>query len=89
MANVVQKLVNHRSRQRYATFWNCLLQVDTVLADARKVANRLDDSDRSPAWASTAADLRKAANRVDRALATLCKSGKRWEAELISRDWRK
>ena len=86
---VVHKMVNRRAQARYATFWNCLLQVDMVVGDARKLAARIDDSDPPPWHAATSADVLKAARRVEKALATLSTSGKKWEAELISREWRK
>lgn len=89
MATVVQKLVNRRAQAKYATFWNSLLQVGMVLEDARKLADRMDDSDRPPWHVADAATIRKAVRRVENSLGTLSKSGKRWEAELISREWRK
>jgi hypothetical protein len=60
-----------------------------VLEDARKLADRMDDSDMPPWHVADAATIRKAARRVENALGTLAKNGKRWEAELISREWRK
>jgi hypothetical protein len=86
---VVQRLVNRRAQAKYATFWNSLMQIGGVLDDARKLANRIDDSSPPPWHVADAATVRKAANRVERALEILSKSGKKWEAELISREWRK
>ena len=86
---VMHRMVNRRAQAKYATFWNCLLQVDMVLEDARKLANRLDDSGKTPWWVPSSSDLNKTARRVERALKTLSASGKKWEAELISREWRK
>jgi hypothetical protein len=85
---VVHRMVNRRAQAKYATFWNCLMQVDMVVADARKLAARIDDGD-LPWWAASTGDVLKAAKRVERALKTLSASGKKWEAELISREWRK
>lgn len=87
--NPIARVVNRRAQRRYTTFWACLLQVHGAMEDARKVTARLVDSGRQPFWVATSADLAKAANRVDTALRTLSKSGKRWEAELISREWRR
>lgn len=89
MVSVVQRVTLQRSRRKYATFWNCLMQVDMVLADARTVAAKMDDSGTLPWWMASPSDLRKCAKRVEDALGTLSKSAKKWEAELISRDWRK
>jgi len=81
--------VNRHAQAKYATFWNCLLQIGTVLDDARRLADRVDDSGKPPWHAADAATIRKAVRRVETTLGTLSKSSKRWEAELISRDWRK
>ncbi len=89
MAKIVQMIVNRRAHAKYATFWNCLLQVGAVLDDARKLADRVDDSDPPPWYVADAATIRKASGRVEAALGTLGKNAKRWEAELISREWRK
>ena len=89
MRNPVARAVNRRAHQRYGTFWNCLLQVDGALGDARKIAARLPDSTGAPFWVASAEDVAKAVRRVERALTVLSRSGKRWEAELISREWRK
>lgn len=89
MAKIVQKIVNRRAQAKYATFWNSLLQVGLVLEDARRLAARMDDSERPPWHVADKAALNKAAKRVQDALTVLSKSAKRWEAELISRDWRK
>jgi hypothetical protein len=89
MVNVVTKMVNRRAQAKYATFWNCLLQVGMVAEDARRLADRMDDSDKPPWHVADAASIRKAVRRVEKTLGTLSKSSKRWEAELISREWRK
>lgn len=86
---VVQRVVNRRAQAKYATFWNSLLQIGDVVKDARKLAARMDDSDKPPWHVADAATIVKAANRVEWALEILSKSGKKWEAELISREWRK
>jgi hypothetical protein len=89
MANIVQKIVNRRAQAKYATFWSSLMQVGMVLDDARKLADRMDDADKPPWYVADAATIRKAIRRVEAALGTLGKNAKRWEAELISREWRK
>lgn len=89
MAKIVQKIVNRRAQAKYATFWNSLLQVGLVLEDARRLASRMDDSKKSPWHVADQATIKKAANRVESALTVLSKSAKRWEAELISFEWRK
>lgn len=87
--NPIRRAVNRRAQQRYATFWNCLLQVQSAAEDARKIAARLPDVGRAPWWVATPAEVSKAVGRVEDALRVLSRSGKRWEAELISREWRK
>jgi hypothetical protein len=89
MAKIVQKIVNRRAQAKYATFWNSLLQVGLVLEDARRLAARMDDSEKPPWHVADKATINKAANRVQNTLTVLSKNAKRWEAELISRDWRK
>lgn len=86
---VVQRVVNRRAQAKYATFWNSLLQIGMVLEDARKLANRIDDSNPPPWHVADAATVRKAAKRVENALTVFSRNGKKWEAELISREWRK
>jgi hypothetical protein len=89
MVNVVQKIVNRHAQAKYATFWNTLLQVGMVVEDARKLAARMDDSEKPPWHVADKATVLKAASKVEGTLAVLSKNAKRWEAELISRDWRK
>lgn len=89
MSNPIARRVNRRAHERYGTFWNCLLQVDAALGDARKIATRLPGSASTPFWVASAEDVAKAIKRVEKALMVLSRSGKRWEAELISREWRK
>jgi hypothetical protein len=89
MARIVQKMVNRRAQKRYATFWNCLLQLGLVLEDARRLAARMDDSEKPPWHVADKATITKGAKRVERTLGVLSTSAKRWEAELISREWRK
>lgn len=89
VANPVKNAINRRAQQKYATFWNSLVLVDGLLDDARKLAARIDDSDAPPWHAASREDVLKSVRRVERSIAVLGKNAKRWEAELISRDWRK
>lgn len=88
------KVVNRRARARYASFWTALVMVGEAVADARKVALRLrDDRDRDrdgvARWrVASGEEIAKQTRRADQALGLLCRAARRWEAELLSRDWR-
>ncbi|MGH3937558.1 MAG: hypothetical protein ACRDTG_02830 [Pseudonocardiaceae bacterium] len=86
------KVVNRRAMARYAGFWKALLLVGEAVADARKVAVRVrDDSGggMGKRWqVASGEEIVKSCKRADQSLGALCKAAQRWEAELISRDWR-
>jgi len=86
------RILNRRALARYATFWNALLMVGEAVADARRVGNQLRDGGEGEVvqrWhVATGEDITKAGKRADRSLGVLCKAARRWEAELVSREWR-
>lgn len=86
------KVVNRRAMARYAAFWNALLMVGEAVADARKVALAVrdrGDGDVGKRWqVASGEEIAKSCKRADQSLGALCKAAQRWEAELISRDWR-
>jgi len=83
-------VVNARARQRYAEFVGAMDLVLECLTEVKKLVDRVDD-DRAPEGGWTlltrdelAALWRKAFDELD----GLRRKTKRYEAELISRDWR-
>lgn len=83
-------MVNRWALARYRTFWAALVMVGEAVEDARKVALRLEDSGGVPeGWrVASGEEIARATRRVDGVLGELCREAQRWEAELISREWR-
>jgi hypothetical protein len=85
--------VNRRALRRYGEFWRALQMVGAALAEAEKLAARAGEA--APAggstnWAiPTADEVRRAAKKAGQSLHVMSKSAKKWEAELISREWRR
>ncbi|MGH3903183.1 MAG: hypothetical protein ACRDTE_03165 [Pseudonocardiaceae bacterium] len=82
------KAVNRRAMAKYASFWQALVFVGQAIEEARTVGKRVADVPVKSWQIATAEDIARAAKRVDGSLGTLAKSARRWEAELVSRDWR-
>ncbi len=90
--------VNRRALRRYAEFWQALHAVGEALEHAEKLAAKAHDA--TPARASNGAggrghwaaarpeEIRAAAKKAHRSLHVIATSAKKWEADLISRDWR-
>ena len=99
MASLASKVnvkpVNRRALRRYGEFWRALQMVGAAIAEAEKLAAKADTGTgkRGGArahWATpTPEEMRSAAKKAERALEVMSKAAKRWEAELISREWRK
>ena len=96
LANRVNvKPVNRRALRRYGEFWRALQLVGAAIAEAEKLAAKADTgtSKRGGArahWATpTPEEMKAAAKKSGRALEVMSKAAKRWEAELVSREWRK
>jgi hypothetical protein len=90
------KPVNRRALRRYGEFWRALNQLGNALAEAEQLAAKAADAqpagrDRTTAhWsAPTPEELRAAAKKAGRALHTMSAAAKKWEAELVSREWRR
>ena len=99
MASLASKVnvkpVNRRALRRYGEFWRALQMVGAAIAEAEKLAAKADTGSgkRGGArahWATpTPEEMKSAAKKAGRALEVMSKAVKRWEAELISREWRK
>jgi hypothetical protein len=90
------KPVNRRALRRYGEFWRALSLVGNALAQAEQVAQKAADAQSARAsagsahWsAPTAQELRAAAKKAGQALHVMSASAKKWEAELVSREWRR
>ena len=97
MASLASKVnvkpVNRRALRRYGEFWRALQMVGAALADAEKAAAKAEAGGRKGQrvhWStSTPEEMKAAAKKAGRSLEIMAKSAKRWEAELVSREWRK
>ncbi|MBP2369722.1 hypothetical protein [Pseudonocardia parietis] len=96
--------VNRRALRKYGEFWRALQLVGDALADAEKVAAKATDtrSKRSGKGASAKAgadrqhwsvaspdEISASAKKAHGSLKVMASSAKKWEAELVSREWRK
>ena len=99
MASLASKVnvkpVNRRALRRYGEFWRALQLVGAAIAEAEKLAAKADTGTGKRGgtrahWATpTPEEMKSAAKKSGRALEVMSKAAKRWEAELISREWRK
>ena len=98
MASLASKVnvkpVNRRALRRYGEFWRALQMVAAAIAEAEKVAAKADTGATRKGgrahWSTpTPEEMKASAKKAGRALEIMAKSAKRWEAELISREWRK
>lgn len=95
LANRVNvKPVNRRALRRYGEFWRALQLVAAAIDQAEKLAAKTDTGIKRGSgrahWATpTPEELKAAAKKSGRALEVMSKAAKRWEAELVSREWRK
>ena len=99
MASLASKVnvkpVNRRALRRYGEFWRALQMVGAAIAEAEKVAAKADSGGKRRGggrahWSTpTPEELKASAKKAGRALEIMAKSAKRWEAELISREWRR
>ncbi|MBW0090640.1 hypothetical protein I4I73_17415 [Pseudonocardia sp. KRD-184] len=89
--------LNRRSVARFAEFWASLQQVGDALAEIEKLGAKAQDAQRSRAsngvngrsWAvATPEEIKSAAKKTHRTLRIIAVSAKRWEADLLSREWR-
>ena len=98
MASLASKVnvkpVNRRALRRYGEFWRALQLVGAAIAEAEKLAAKADTGGKRGGtrahWATpTPEEMKAAAKKSGRALEVMSKAAKRWEAELVSREWRK
>jgi hypothetical protein len=87
--------VNRRALRKYAEFWAALHAVGAALEQAEKFAQKAADAQPVTAtggrshWTVASPDeMRAAAKKAHRSLRVISTSAKKWEADLISRDWR-
>lgn len=91
------KPVNRRALRKYGEFWRALQMVGTAVAQAEALAAKATDTQRGPRgsggkghWsAATPEEIRSAAKKATSSLHVISTSAKKWEAELISREWRR
>jgi hypothetical protein len=84
--------VNRRALRRYGEFWRALQLVGNALTDAERLAAQAVDTPAGAAgrWSTaTPEELRQAAKKAGESLHVLATAAKKWEAELVSREWRR
>jgi hypothetical protein len=99
MASLASKVnvgpVNRRALRKYGEMWRALQMVGNALAEAEKLAAKVDDSTKASKGATahwstpTAGELKSAAKKAGRSLSVMSRTAKKWEAELVSREWRR
>jgi hypothetical protein len=89
-----QRRQNRRALARFGEFWQALQHVGDVLAEAERLSKSADDS----AWKSrntrhwtiaTADEVRTSIKRCRSSLRIVSSSAKRFEPQLIVKDWRR
>ena len=86
---------NRRAVARFAAFWTALQRVGDILAEAEKLAKNAEDSSwckqrNTRHWSVASADEVRSALRTCRgSLRILSRSAKRFEPELIHREWKR
>lgn len=98
MAVTLKGPINRRALQKYAEFWTALHAVGQALEQAEKLAAKAQDAQPLRAsngtsgrrhWsAATPEEMRAAAKKAHHSLRVISTSAKKWEADLISRDWK-
>ena len=89
--------INRRALRKYAEFWTALHAVGQALEQAEKLTAKAQDAQPLKASASTnrrhwsvatPEEMRAAAKKAHHSLRVISTSAKKWEADLISRDWK-
>lgn len=89
------KPVNRRALRRYGEFWRALQMVGNALAEAERVAAKATDhrpargGERAHWSTATPQEMKAAAKKAGDSLHVMSTSAKKWEAELVSREWRR
>jgi hypothetical protein len=87
--------VNRRALERFAAFWNALQRVGNALGEAERLAKNAEDASwwrqrNARHWSVASADEVRSALRTCRgSLRILSRSAKRFEPELIHREWKR
>lgn len=92
------KPVNRRALRKYGEFWRALQMVGNAVAEAERTAAKADPTHGRGAgakgqtahWSTPKPDeMKAAAKKAGVSLHVMSAAAKRWEAELVSREWRK
>jgi hypothetical protein len=90
-------VLNRRAVAKYAEFWVALQAVGDALAQVEKVGAKAQDAEKARASAGVAGrswsvaspeEIKGAAKKAHRTLRVIATSAKRWEADLLAREWR-
>jgi hypothetical protein len=84
--------VNRRALRQYGEFWQALQAVGEALTAAERLAARATDGKANGHnhWlAATPEEMKAAAKKAGQSLHVISSAAKKWEAELISREWRR
>ncbi|GAA5159824.1 hypothetical protein GCM10023321_43790 [Pseudonocardia eucalypti] len=82
--------VNQRALRKYQEFWKSLVLLDVAMGDIEKLINEAADHKATVASyrIPDAEELMKAAKKAGRSLQIMVTASKKWEAELVSREWK-
>lgn len=88
-----QRRANRRALARFGEFWTALQRVGDVLAEAERLSKSADDNRRSREsrhWSiATPDEVRSSVKRCRSSLRIVSTQAKRFEPELIVKDWRR
>jgi hypothetical protein len=89
-----RRRANRRALQQFAEFWRALQHVGDALAEAQREARRVDDPKWKPRnqrhWELATVDEIRTALRQSKFSLRICSSqAKRFEPQLIAKDWRR
>lgn len=82
------QVVNRRALRKYREFVAALETVWMVLDDARKLADKVQAESRTSWRVATGSELRGMVRASVEHVDTLQARARKYEAELVSRDWR-
>lgn len=89
MSGVLDLVVNRRSKRKYDEFVSAVNQAWIVLEDIRKVIEKADIGDRPRASRVRGKDeLLELQARAEKSLDVLESKARRYQAELVSFEWR-
>jgi hypothetical protein len=81
--------VNHSALRRYQQFWNSLVRLEAALGDMERLIARAGDSKAKHSYrVPDATELNRVLKQVKGALQLMINESRKWEAELVSREWR-